>query len=345
MPYIGSSPYQVAFLTDTFSGTGTATSFTMSVAPANTASVLVAISGVVQDPSTYSVSGTTLTFSAAPPTGTGNISARYLGIPASGVTTTAYRTQTEFTATAGQTTFTPPSYTVGFISVYRNGVLLGSADYTATNGTTVVLTTGATAGDLITTQSFYVSSVLNAIPATANSVANSYLSTITTLNTPGSNTATFPSATGTVMVSGNMPAFSAYLSSTQSISNSVFTKVQCNTKEFDTANCYDNTTNYRFTPNVAGYYQVTGNIYFYSSSGNVTVVVGIYKNGTGFKYGNYSYPAAAPATTITNASALIYMNGTTDYLELYGYLTAVSLPSFYGSQTQTYFQAAMVRTA
>ena len=60
---------------------------------------------------------------------------------------------------------------------------------------------------------------------------------------------------------------------------------------------------------------------------------------------NYSYPAAAPATTITNASALIYMNGTTDYLELYGYLTAVSLPSFYGSQTQTYFQAAMVRTA
>ena len=161
MPYIGSSPYQVAFLTDTFSGTGTATSFTMSVAPANTASVLVAISGVVQDPSTYSVSGTTLTFSAAPPTGTGNISARYLGIPASGVTTTAYRTQTEFTATAGQTTFTPPSYTVGFISVYRNGVLLGSADYTATNGTTVVLTTGATAGDLITTQSFYVSSVLN----------------------------------------------------------------------------------------------------------------------------------------------------------------------------------------
>jgi len=175
MPYIGSSPSQVAFLVDTFSGNGSTTAFTTSVAPANTASVLVAISGVVQDPSTYSVSGTTLTFSAAPPSGTGNISARYLGIPASGVTTTAYRTITEFTATAGQTTFTPPSYTVGFIQVYRNGVLLGSADYTATNGTTVVLTTGATAGDLITTISFYVSSVLNAIPATAGSVGQTYL--------------------------------------------------------------------------------------------------------------------------------------------------------------------------
>ena len=195
MPYIGSSPSQVAFLVDTFSGNGSTTAFTTSVAPANTASVLVAISGVVQDPSTYSVSGTTLTFSAAPPTGTGNISARYLGIPASGVTTTAYRTQTEFTATAGQTTFTPPSYTVGFIQVYRNGVLLGSADYTATNGTTVVLTTGATAGDLITTISFYVSSVLNAIPSIPGAVTPAYLSGNApqmTVYTSGSGTYTVP---------------------------------------------------------------------------------------------------------------------------------------------------------
>lgn len=175
MSYIGNPLITAAFLTDQFSGNGSTTTFTMSVAPANTASVLVSITGVLQDPSTYSVSGTTLTFSAAPPTGTGNISVRYLGIPASGVTTTAYRTVTEFTATAGQTTFTPPSYTAGFINVYRNGVLLGSADYTASNGTTVVLATGATAGDLVATESFYVSSVLNAIPATAGAVNSTYI--------------------------------------------------------------------------------------------------------------------------------------------------------------------------
>jgi hypothetical protein len=170
MPYIGQSPTQTAFVTDTFNGTGSTTVFTMSVAPAGTTSVLVAVTGVLQDPSTYSVSGTTLTFSAAPPSGTGNISVRYLGIPASGVTTTAYRTVTEFTATANQTTFTPASYTAGFINVYRNGVLLGSADYTASNGTTVVLATGSTAGDLVTVESFYVSSVLNAIPNITGSV-------------------------------------------------------------------------------------------------------------------------------------------------------------------------------
>jgi hypothetical protein len=182
MAYIGNPIYQSAFVTDTFSGNGTTTAFTMSVAPAGTTNVLVAVSGVLQDPSTYGVVGTTLNFSAAPPSGTGNISVRYLGVPATGVTTTAYRTVTEFTATAGQTTFTPPSYTVGFIDVYRNGVLLGSADFTATNGTTIVLANPATAGDLVETISFLVSSVLNAIPNTAGSVGSANIANDVTIN-------------------------------------------------------------------------------------------------------------------------------------------------------------------
>jgi hypothetical protein len=156
----------------------------MTVAPANTSSIIVAITGVLQDPSTYSVSGTTLTFSAAPPSGTSNISVRYLGIPASGVTTTAYRTVTNFTATAGQTSFSVPSYTVGYIDVYRNGVYLPTSDYTATTGTTVVLTNACTVGDTITTISFYVSSVLNAIPNTAGSVGSSNIVSGVTLTSP-----------------------------------------------------------------------------------------------------------------------------------------------------------------
>jgi hypothetical protein len=174
----------------------------MSVAPAGTTNVLVVVSGVVQDPSTYGVVGTTITFSGAPPSGTGNISCRYLGIPVTGVTTTAYRTKTEFTATAGQTTFTPPSYTVGYIDVFRNGVLLGSTDYTASNGTTVVLTAGATAGDLITTESFYVSSVLNAIPNIPASVGSSNLAALSYLPTSGSNL-TLPTGGGTALSTAN----------------------------------------------------------------------------------------------------------------------------------------------
>ncbi len=191
MPYIGNPIYQSAFVTDQFSGDGSTTAFTMSVAPAGVTNVLVAVSGVLQDPSTYGVTGTTITFSTAPPSGTGNISCRYLGIPVTGIVTTAYRTVTEFTATASQTTFTPPSYTVGYINVYRNGVLLGSADYTATNGTTVVLASGATAGDIVTVESFRVESVLNAISNSAGSVgttniANGAVTTAKLASTTGS---------------------------------------------------------------------------------------------------------------------------------------------------------------
>jgi hypothetical protein len=58
-------------------------------------------------------------------------------------------TRTQFTATSGQTSFTV-SYTAGQIDVYLNGALLAAADYTATNGTSVVLTTGATLNDILT---------------------------------------------------------------------------------------------------------------------------------------------------------------------------------------------------
>jgi hypothetical protein len=177
MSYIGNQPSNTSFLSDTFSGNGTTTVFTMAVAPANTAAVIVAIWGVLQDPTTYGVVGRILTFSQAPPTGTGNISVRYLALPASNVTTTAYRSVTEFTATAGQTTFTPASYTPGFISVFRSGVRLGASNFTATNGVTVVLSSPAIAGDLITIESFFVSAVLNAIPNVSGAISSSLLDT------------------------------------------------------------------------------------------------------------------------------------------------------------------------
>ena len=65
------------------------------------------------------------------------------------------RTEFVFTATGGQTTFatddtsTALSYTVGKIDVYKQGLKLKPADFTATNGTSVVLGSGATADDII----------------------------------------------------------------------------------------------------------------------------------------------------------------------------------------------------
>jgi len=67
---------------------------------------------------------------------------------------TTTRTVSKFTATNGQTEFTGLSYDVGYIDVYLNGAKLDSAEYTASNGTSVTLTTGASTDDIVETVAY-----------------------------------------------------------------------------------------------------------------------------------------------------------------------------------------------
>ena len=170
----------------------------------------------------------------------------------------------------------------------------------------------------------------------------------------GSTVLTLPAVSGTVLTStstqssfppniaGNGPAFSAYPSASQTLTSSTFTKVQINTEEFDTNSNYDNTTNYRFTPTVAGYYQVNGTVNVAASTGNTRSIATFYKNGSEFKRG-----VDTPNNTGTGAvtvSCIVSMNGTTDYIELYGYIVA-TVPVIASGAISTHFSAAMVRSA
>ena len=208
MSYIGAQPTTGSFPFDQFSGNGSTTAFTLTYAPASATSIIVAISGVVQNPNLYSVIGTTITFSPAPPTGTNNISVLYLGLPVIGVSSpgnTAYRSSQDFTATASQTTFTTTgSYTVGFLEVYRNGARLGDADFTATNGTTVVLGTACNAGDIVTIVFFTLVSVANAMPQSGGTFTGNIAVPTGTLYPLVSDTA--KSATGTSVDFTGIPA-------------------------------------------------------------------------------------------------------------------------------------------
>ena len=111
------------------------------------------------------------------------------------------RTVTEFTATSGQTTFSA-TYVPGYVDVLRNGIQLGSADYTATNGSTVVLGIGANAGDLVTIQSYYTNFISNNTFSAAVTIAN------TTSSTSTSTGALI--VTGGVGVAGNVNAGTFY---------------------------------------------------------------------------------------------------------------------------------------
>ena len=113
------------------------------------------------------------------------------------------------------------------------------------------------------------------------------------------------------------PAFSAYrATSVQSISAATNTKIQYNTEDFDTDSCYDNTTNYRFTPNKAGKYQVNFVIACQDNGGSGWAY--IYKNGSLFKATEYN--AASDATIWCSNNVLMDLNGTTDYIEVFVYM-------------------------
>ena len=184
------------------------------------------------------------------------------------------------------------------------------------------------------------------------------------LNAGGDGTAanvfTLPAETGTLLttasagsvsqtmlatgVSTTGPTFGAYRSgSTQSISSGAWTKIQFNGEDWDTASCFDSTTNYRFTPNVAGYYQIT--LRYSLASGTPTrQIMELRKNGSSHRVlADLSLSSGTFADGFVAGTAMCYMNGTTDYIESYVYLAGAGNVN-YGSDN-TYFQGFLARAA
>lgn len=138
------------------------------------------------------------------------------------------------------------------------------------------------------------------------------------------------------------PAFSAYGANAQAIASGSFAKVTLGTEEYDTDGAFDSTTNYRFLPTTAGYYQLNGEVSFASSSAGV--IGSIYKNGTEFKRGATSGSAASSGQS-ANVSALVYLNGTTDYVEFYAYQNSGGSINTTQGAAYTYFQGFLARPA
>jgi hypothetical protein len=161
-----------------------------------------------------------------------------------------------------------------------------------------------------------------------------------TLDAPavsGSTVITLPTTTGTMMVNG--PAVSAYLNSAQSLSSQTHTKVTLDVENFDTNS---NFASSRFTPTVAGYYQVNGSVMFGSTTSTQFGWAEIYKNGSAYQTGNQVF-AASISYPVSNVSTLVYCNGSTDYIELYAWFSA-AINLNQGLQN-IQFSASMVRSA
>jgi hypothetical protein len=144
----------------------------------------------------------------------------------------------------------------------------------------------------------------------------------------------------------NGPAFSAYANATlQTITSGSQQKVLFQTEEFDTNS---NFANSRFTPTVAGYYQLNAEVRLDGASGTGEMMIVLYKNGAEYKRGtNQQGVQIAANFWAMTVNSLVQANGSTDYFEIYvqqgsgGNLTvtAVNNPAI------TWFNGCMVRGA
>ena len=144
----------------------------------------------------------------------------------------------------------------------------------------------------------------------------------------------------------NTPAFFAYLGSNQDISDDTWTKVSINTEEYDTAGNFDNSSNYRFTPTTAGKYFFYATVCLKSGSDNKIRSCGMafYKNGSALYGGTNDVGNEQSTSEQTTISASFTMNGSSDYVELYGRIDVASgigqfLSNYQSANRTTYFGA------
>lgn len=172
--------------------------------------------------------------------------------------------------------------------------------------------------------------------------------TIAAPNTNSDRTLTLPDVTATLGING--PAFSAYLSTAQTVTSAVVTQIQLDTENFDTASCYNNTGStvggipaYSFLPNVAGYYQV--NLIVGGTAGTTMTYAGghIVKNGT--SYTRVIVPGFSSASADSSNSTIVYMNGTTDYLSFSAQIGGTGTIQVANTQLRTSASAALIRSA
>ena len=173
---------------------------------------------------------------------------------------------------------------------------------------------------------------------------------ITGLSVGGLPNATVVQADLASGVAGTGPAFRAFSGSNQTVTSVTDTKVILASEVFDTASCFNNTGStvggipaYSFLPNVAGYYQINAAIGVQASVALTYNFIQIRKNGTSDLIA--IYPPYSGAAQYGSLSTLIFLNGTTDYVELFVQINGSGTLTVNSGAGVTTMSGSLVRAA
>ena len=266
----------------------------------------------------------------------------------------------KYSATAGQTTFSGSdsasqtlAYTAGMIIVTLNGTVLDTSDYTASNGTSVVLDSGASASDELNIIAFAPFNVSNVTTASADFSIGDDLSftsdgAIINMGADSDVTMTHVHDKGVQFNTQPIiptPTFRACkVTSNQTFSNATYTKITFNQEDWDIGGYYASDT---YTPLVQGYYQVNVSLSLISGNDHDGGLVAIYHNG-GMTRFNRLYRAGLTNDdfylTTFKFNGMVYMDGVDDTLEVYYYsYSEDSGNCIIGADSRaTYFEAFLV---
>ena len=138
----------------------------------------------------------------------------------------------------------------------------------------------------------------------------------------------------------NTPYFYVYLGYDQNATSMSTVKVAFNTEVYDTANAYDNSTNYRYTPTTAGFYKFYTGVTYYADSSNLDFnKVTIKMNGSTVIGGAEVDMRSNRGRQMTGVAQCIQqMNGSSDYIEIYSFVASNGGSSAFESENRaTYF--------
>ncbi len=145
-----------------------------------------------------------------------------------------------------------------------------------------------------------------------------------------------------VITQPNKPMFAAVGAANTALASASWSKAIFNSETFDVGGYYDPTTNYRYTPLVAGKYFFTAQAYITYNSGTGPTIVGIsfWKNGS-----NTLQMLRVSGTTnygMVNVSGIFDMNGSSDYVETYLYQASATDAVYYANATNGIFTGYLI---
>lgn len=158
--------------------------------------------------------------------------------------------------------------------------------------------------------------------------------TLTVPTVAGTNTVTVAAQTGTLNVAG--PAFHATAGGAQTVTTGTITLMTL-VEDFDTNS---NFASNRFTPTVAGYYQISGVVQPTAGTSASNAGIYIYKNGS--SYSNSFGGTISSTSACVSISDVVYLNGSTDYVELYGRATGTGTLTI---TVNSFFSGCLIRGA